>query len=102
MAITPAQRSLRARLGGLSTAARGHVNTAPARARFAERFYQGIPDDLAPSERDRRAAAARRLYFAQLAYRSSLTRGQRKAAPVTETSGTALPEVRNGAATPTG
>ena len=72
--MTPAQRALRSRLGGLTTAARGHVNTAPARAAFAARFYAGIPDDLPPGERDRRAAAAKRLYFARLAYKSALTR----------------------------
>jgi hypothetical protein len=65
----------------LTTAARGNVNTAPARAAFAERFYLDIPEDLAPPERDRRAAAARRLYFAKLAYRSSLSRSQKRPTP---------------------
>jgi hypothetical protein len=76
--MTPEQRSLRSRLGGLTTAARGHVNTGPARAAFAERFYQGIPTDLPQPERDRRAAAARRLYMAQLAFRSSRARSNGK------------------------
>jgi hypothetical protein len=53
--MTPEQRALRSRLGGLTTAARGHVNTGPARRAFLDRFYEGIPDDLPSSERDRRA-----------------------------------------------
>src|SRR6476469_4590042 len=79
--MTPEQRALRSRLGGLTTLARGHVNTAPARAAFAARFYADIPDDLTPAERDRRAAAARRLYMAQLACRSSRARAKKKACP---------------------
>lgn len=79
--MTPEQRSLRSRLGGLTTAARGHVNTAAAREAFAERFYAGIPDDLPQAERDRQAAAARRLHFTRLAYRSSLSRSKKGAGP---------------------
>ena len=76
--MTPAERSLRSRLGGLTTAARGHVNTAPARSAFAARFYDSIPEDVPADERNRRAEAARRLYFARLAYKSARTRSKRK------------------------
>lgn len=68
MALDKAQQARWGRVGGLRTAARHDVRetTAAARAAFEARFYQGIPDDLPPLERDRRAAAARRAYFANL------------------------------------
>ena len=94
--MTPEQRALRSRLGGLTTAARGHVNTAPARAAFAERFYAGIPADLPQAERDRRAASARRLYMAQLAFRSSRARSKESAGTPNVTSGPALEDRRVG------
>lgn len=49
--MTPEMRSLRARLGAHCCHARGKTNTAPARAAFAARFYEGIPEDLPPAER---------------------------------------------------
>jgi hypothetical protein len=80
--MTPEQRSLRSRLGGLSTSARHDTReiTAPARRAFLDRFYEGL-EDLPQPERDRRAEAARRLHFTRLAFRSSLTRSKRKAGP---------------------
>lgn len=74
-------------MGGLSTAAMGHVNTGPARLAFAARFYEGIPEDVPQRERDRRAVAARRLHFTRLALRSSVARGKRKAPPAIVTPG---------------
>lgn len=57
------------RLGGLTTAARGHHNTSPGREawlrRLAEEF--GITDDLEPAEKERRMAAALRLRMARIA-----------------------------------
>jgi hypothetical protein len=97
--MTPEQRSLRSRLGGLTTAARGHVNTAAARAAFAERFYRDIPTDLPQAERDRRAAAARRLHMAQLAFRSSRARSNEKAGPDCDFG--PAQEARHGPAIPT-
>ncbi len=72
------------RIGGLRLAASRDPReyTAPARQRFLERFYKGIPDDLPVEERDRRATAARKAYFARLAVASSQARGKRK--PTTE------------------
>lgn len=69
------------RVGGLRTAARHDTKeiTAPARRAFEKRFYAGIPNDLTDTERDRRAAAARKAYFAELTARSVRAR-QRKAA----------------------
>jgi len=64
----------------LTTSARGHVNTESARRGFLARFFEGVPESLPQAERDRRAAAARRLHFSRLALKSSLTRSKRKAA----------------------
>lgn len=50
-----------------------------ARAKFAERFEKEVdPQGLLPeSERTRRAQAARRLYYQQLAYKSSVARSRK-------------------------
>jgi hypothetical protein len=83
MSLTPAQRALRARLGGLTTASRGHVNTAAARAAFLDRFAREIDPEglLSPDERERRASAARKAHFARLALASSLARSKKRARP---------------------
>ena len=83
MEMSAAQRVMRARMGGLTTAALGHVNTAPARAAFHERFVDQVDPErtLPTSERARRAEAARKLYFTRLAMRSSQVRGKKKAGP---------------------
>jgi hypothetical protein len=88
-------------MGGLATAAAGHVTTGPARSAFLAKFYDGIPEDLPQRERDRRAEAARRLHFTRLALKSSVKRSKRKAARVIETPRTARPEVRDASAEPT-
>jgi len=67
-------------MGGLMTAALGHVNTAPARKAFDERFVDQVDPErrLPPSERARRAEAARRLHMTRLALASSVVRGKKK------------------------
>ena len=72
MAVDRAQQARWGRVGGYTTAARHDTRqlTAPARRAFEERFYRGIPEDLPPAERDRRADAARKAYFADLTARS--------------------------------
>lgn len=77
--MTPAQRALRSRIGGLTTAARHDPReyTAPARAAFNAKFYVGIPADLPQSERDRRADAARRAHMTAIALRSVQARAAR-------------------------
>lgn len=80
---------MRARLGGLTTSALGHTDTGPARRAFLDRFYAGVPEDLPAAERDRRAAAARRLHFARLALKSSRARSKKGRTP-NVTSGPAL------------
>ena len=81
IAMTPAERSLRARMA----AYRMHAShdpketTAAARAAFLARFEREVDPDgrLAPSERRRRAEAARKAYFTKLAIQS--VRGRQRA-----------------------
>jgi hypothetical protein len=72
---TPSQRG---RLGALAQHARHDtkVTTAKARATFLEKFVDQVdPGRVLPEEeRDRRAEAARRLYFGQLAIKSAKAR----------------------------
>ena len=51
-----------------------------ARGAYERRFYASIPDDLPDAERDRRAAAARRAHYQQLALASLKARRARKGA----------------------
>ncbi len=75
-------RSLAGRIGGLRLAATHDPRqyTARARATFLARFEEEVdPDRLLPEEeRKRRASAARKAYFAQLALKSASAR-RRKA-----------------------
>lgn len=79
--LTPEERRQRARLGGLTTAARhdAKAHTEPARKEFLARFEREVDPDgtLDPEERRRRATAARKLYFAQLAFKSARARRAR-------------------------
>lgn len=79
--LTPAQRSLRARIGAYAQHARHDTRetTAAARAAFLARFENQVDPDrqLEPDERERRALAARRQHFAELAYRSARVRAGR-------------------------
>jgi hypothetical protein len=74
--------SLRGRIGGLALAAQRDPReyTAAARSAFLARFERQVDPNgrLAPRERVRRAEAARRLYFAKLAYASAKARRRRK------------------------
>ena len=74
----------RGRLGGLTLAARRNPKeyTAAARRAFDDRFLIEVDPDASlrrgnPVEANRRAAAARKLYFARLAYRSAQARALR-------------------------
>src|SRR5690349_19420502 len=82
-----AERIRRARLGGLTTASRHDPReyTAAARQAFVARFYAGIPEDLPAPERDRRAEAARKLYYVRMAAERERSRAMRKAATGLET-----------------
>ena len=69
--MTPSESSIRARIGALSLHAQGKNNTAPARAKFMERFIGEVgPERVSPEgERTRRAELAKRAYFSKLALR---------------------------------
>ncbi len=76
--MTPAERKLRARIGGLALAAQQDPReyTAPARRQFLARFENEVDPGrtLPEGERARRAEAARKLYFARLALKSAKSR----------------------------
>jgi hypothetical protein len=76
MALTPTQRTLRARLAAHALHAGGGTNTGPARAAFLSRFEREVDPDgtLDPAERARRSEHARKAYFARLALRSAQAR----------------------------
>lgn len=82
--LTPAERSLRARLAvHVSWAQTGDrsARTAPARRTALERFERQVDPDgrLNPAERARRAEQAMRAHMARLALRSAQARRRRKA-----------------------
>jgi hypothetical protein len=78
MPLTPEQRSQRARIAALTRWSREDpkATTDKARAAFLDRFLVEVdPDGSLPlHERERRASAARRAYFARLAYKSARAR----------------------------
>lgn len=82
--MTPAQRSMRARLGGQSRWARTAdpvAATAPARRGFMKRFEDEVDPDgaLSIEERARRAKHAMSAYMARLSLKSSQARATRGA-----------------------
>ena len=76
--FTPEQRVLRSRMGAyrLHATHDPRETTKKARAAFATRFEREVDPNLVldPGERARRAEAARRAYFTDLALRSSRAR----------------------------
>lgn len=81
MVLTPEQRSQRARIAALARWSKQDPSDATryARSRFDERFLDEVdPQRVLPeSERERRARAARKLYFTRLAFRSANLRRRR-------------------------
>jgi hypothetical protein len=82
----PSDRALAARIASTTRWSREdpHDPDGPlprARAAFDARFYAGIPEDLPAAERDRRAASARKAYFARLALASVKARRRARNAP---------------------
>lgn len=79
--LTPQQRALRARVAAFALHAQRDPRdtTTAARKAFLDRFNREVDPDgtLAPTERQRRADAAKRSYMANLALRSSRTRKRR-------------------------
>lgn len=77
--LTPEQRKLRAQIAAHTRWSREDDRagaTEKARTAFLERFEREVDPDckLDPAERSRRAAHARKAYFARLALRSTQAR----------------------------
>ena len=81
--LSPAERSLRARLAAYAMHAQhdSRHTSAPGRAAFLARFEADVDPDgrLDPEERRRRAEHARSAYFARLALASVAARRARRA-----------------------
>jgi len=76
MALTPEERSLRARIAAHAQHAQGATNTAPARAGFRAKFEKEVDPDgvLDPDERARRAEHAFKAHMARLSLAASKKR----------------------------
>lgn len=76
MAMTPEERTLRARLAALEMHAKGRTNTAPAREAMWRRFLDQVdPERVLPEEeRNRRAEQARRAHCTRMAMKSVTAR----------------------------
>lgn len=76
--LTPAERSMRARLGAHALHAKHGLEqtTAAGRAAFLSRFEKEVdPDGILPiAERQRRAEHAKKAYFTKLALKSAQAR----------------------------
>jgi hypothetical protein len=81
--LSPAERTLRARIGAYALHSRydSRETTAAGRATFLSRFEQEVDPngELPAAERQRRAEFAKKRYFAQLALKSAKARAARKA-----------------------
>ncbi len=89
MTMTPTQRSMRARLAAYSKHAQtdARESTAPAREAFLDKFTAAVDPrgELGDAERQRRATALKRAYFARLALRSSRARSKKSPRQVSPT-----------------
>lgn len=78
MSLTPAERSMRARLAAHTLHAKvdSSEHTKPARQAFLERFENEVDPDrtLPKTERLRRAEQAKKAYFTRLALKSARAR----------------------------
>ncbi|MGQ0802452.1 MAG: hypothetical protein ACT4PI_01120 [Actinomycetota bacterium] len=76
--MTPAERTLRARMAAYVLHSRYDSKklTAPARRAFNQRFENEVDPDgvLSPAERIRRAEASKKAYFTRLALKSAQAR----------------------------
>lgn len=82
--LTPAQRSLRARVAAEASWAKTpdrQARTAAARQAQLDRFEKMADPDgtMDPAERAQKAAHLRREHYTRMAYRSSIARSQRAA-----------------------
>ena len=80
-AMTPNEKKMRARLGGLSLSAQRDPReyTKAARSRFMAKFYEEVDANgvLDERERERRAEAARKAHFTRMALKSARKRNGR-------------------------
>ncbi|HVM29377.1 MAG TPA: hypothetical protein VM305_01210 [Candidatus Limnocylindrales bacterium] len=86
--MTPAERTMRARIAAFSShlGQDGSTRTQAARRSFADSFRTGhscrvcpswtMPDGLSEAEITRRATIARRLHYQRIAYRSAKVRSR--------------------------
>lgn len=78
MGLTPAERTMRARLAAhtLHAMVDSREHTEPARRAFMERFEDQVDPDrvLSRAERRRRAEQAKKAYFTRLALKSAQAR----------------------------
>lgn len=76
--MTPNEKKMRARLGGLSLSAQRDPReyTKAARSRFMAKFYDEVDADgvLDEREKERRAEAARKAHFTRMALKSGRKR----------------------------
>lgn len=84
MALTPAQRILRAQIAAhtkWANTADPSAATAPARTAFLARFERQVDPEgiLPPAERTRRAESAKSAHFARMAFKSAQSRARKKA-----------------------
>jgi hypothetical protein len=88
MALSPTQRSLRARIAAHAMHAAGRTNTGPASAAFLRRFEREVDPEgkLPPDVRARRAEHALAAHMASLSLKASQARA-RKNAPAVEKPG---------------
>lgn len=84
MSLTPAERSLRSQIAAHDSWSRTSdrsARTAPARKAMLDKFERQVDPDgeLTTAERSKRAAHARKAYFARLALKSAQARRRRSA-----------------------
>lgn len=82
--LTPSERTLRAKIAAhqsWANTADPAARTAPGRAAMMAKFERQVDPDgtMDPAERERRAASARKAYFADLARKSVQVRRERAA-----------------------
>ena len=78
--MTPAERTLRGKIGAYALHALGRTNTVPARKAFMAKFELQVDPDgvLSEQERQKRADCARKAYFARLGLKSAKTRRNKR------------------------
>jgi hypothetical protein len=81
--VTPAERTLRARLAAHTLHAQGGTNMGPARREFLAKFERQVDPqlELDPAERQRRAEHAFRAHMARLSLKAAKARRRKQDEP---------------------